>query len=68
MNHMLDYLATNPNAKVRFYPSDMILNVHSYASYLSEKDAKSCAAGHFFLGWEPDNKQPICLNEPILPL
>ena len=39
MNHMLDYLATNPNAKVRFYPSNMILNVPSNASYLSEKDA-----------------------------
>ena len=55
MNHMLDYLATNSNAQVRFYPSNMILNVHSDASYLSAKDAKSCAAGHFFLGWEPDD-------------
>ena len=65
---MLDYLATNPNAKVRFYPSDMILNVHSDASYLSAKHAKSRAAGHFFLGWEPDNKRPIHLNRPILTL
>ena len=24
MKHMLDYLATNPNATVRFYPSDMM--------------------------------------------
>ena len=55
MNHMLDYLATNPNAQVRFYPSNMILNVHSDSSYLSAKDAKSRAAGHFFLGWEPDD-------------
>ena len=68
MNHMLDYLATNPNTKVRFYPFDMIFNVHSDASYLSAKDAKSCAAGHFYLGWEPDDKQPICLNGPILTL
>ena len=35
MKHMLDYLATNPNATVRFYTSDMILNRHSDASYLS---------------------------------
>ena len=68
MNHMLDYLATNPNAEVRFYPSNMILNVHSDASYLSAKDAKSRAAGHFFLGWEQDDKRPIRLNGPILTL
>ena len=37
LKHLLDYLATNPNATVRFYPSNMILNVHSDASYLSEK-------------------------------
>ena len=65
---MLDYLATNLNAKVKFYPSDMILYVHSDASYLSAKNVKSCTAGHFFIGWEPDDKQPICLNGPILKL
>ena len=57
MKYMLDYLATNPNATVRFYPSDMILNVHSDASYLSAKNAKIRAAGHFFLGWEPDEEE-----------
>ena len=68
MNHMLDYLATNTNAQVRFYPSDMILNVHSDASYLSAKDTKSCAAGHFILGWEPEDNRPIRLNGPKLTL
>ena len=68
MKHMLDYLAKNPNATVRFYPSDMILNVHSDASYISAKNAKSLAAGHFFLGWQPDDKRPIRLNGPILTL
>ncbi len=33
---MLDYLATHPDATVRFQASDMILNIHSDASYLSE--------------------------------
>ena len=32
---VLDYLATNPNAVVRFCASDMVLNIHSDASYLS---------------------------------
>ena len=68
LNHMLDNLATNPNANVRFYPSNMILNVRSDVSYLSAKDVSIRAAGHFFLGWEPDNKQPIRLNGPILTL
>ena len=68
MNHMLDYLATNLNAQVRFYPSNMMLNVHSDASYLSEKDAKSRAAGHFFLDWEPGDDRPIRLNGLILTL
>ena len=66
MKHMLYYLATNMNATVRFYPSDMILKVHSDALYLSAKNAKSRAAGHFFLCWQPDNKQPIHLNGLIL--
>ena len=55
-------MAKNPNAHVRFYPSDMILNVHSDASYLSAKYANSRAAGYFFLGWGPDDDRPICLN------
>ncbi len=33
---MLDYPAHNANAKVRFYASDMIMNKHLDASYLTE--------------------------------
>ena len=32
---ILDYCASNPDAKVRFRASNMILNIHSDASYLS---------------------------------
>ena len=35
MKHMVDYSATHPGATVRFCASDMILNIHSDASYLS---------------------------------
>ena len=38
-HQLLDYLATNADAKVRFHKSDMIMNVHSDASYLSESKA-----------------------------
>ncbi len=33
---LLDYLASNQDAKVRFHASDMVMNIHSDASYLSE--------------------------------
>jgi hypothetical protein len=38
---MLDYLAHNANAKVRFYASDMNMNIHLDVSYLSK--AKACS-------------------------
>ena len=41
---LLDYAATNPNAKIRYRASDMILQIHSDASYLSEPKAKSRAS------------------------
>jgi hypothetical protein len=59
---LLDYLATHPNATVWFRASNMVLNIHSDASYLSEKNAQSRACGHFFLGWEPKDGDPIKLN------
>jgi hypothetical protein len=36
---LLDYMATHPNSIIRFYASDMILNVHSDASYLTAPKA-----------------------------
>ncbi len=36
---LLDYLATYPDAKICFKASDMILNIHSGASYLSKSNA-----------------------------
>jgi hypothetical protein len=47
---LLDYLTMHPDATVRIRASDMILNVHSNASYLSELNAHSRACGHFFMG------------------
>jgi hypothetical protein len=32
-NQMLDYLATHPDATIRYHASDMILHIHSDASY-----------------------------------
>jgi hypothetical protein len=41
MHHLLDYCATHPEAEVRFHSSDMVLQVSSDASYLSEPEARS---------------------------
>jgi hypothetical protein len=38
---LLDYAATHPDATIRYYKNDMILYVHSDASYLSEPKARS---------------------------
>jgi hypothetical protein len=59
---LLDYLAHNADTKVHFHASDMILIIHSDASYLSEAKARSRACGHFFIGWMPKNGDPIQLN------
>jgi hypothetical protein len=62
---LLNYAATHPDATVRFYKSDMILYIHSDASYLSEPKSCSRVGGYFYLGNqdEPaDNPKP---NGPI---
>jgi hypothetical protein len=61
---MLDYLSTHPDATIRYHASDMILHIHSDASYLSVSNARSRLRGLFFLG----NKSPKqdTLNRSIL--
>jgi hypothetical protein len=49
-NQLLDYLATHPDAAIRYHASDMILHIHSDASYLSVSNARSRLGGLFFLG------------------
>jgi hypothetical protein len=46
---LLDYLATQEDAVLTYNASDMILAVHSDASYLSKPKTQSQAGGHFFL-------------------
>jgi hypothetical protein len=47
--HLLDYVATHPDAILTYAKSDMILSVHSDTSYLCKPKARSHAGGHFFL-------------------
>jgi hypothetical protein len=52
-NQLLDYLATHPDATIRYHASNMILHIHSDASYLSVSNARSRLGGLFFLGNNP---------------
>ncbi len=60
---LLDYLASNSNETVQYYAFNMMMNIRSDASYLSEAKARSCTCGHFFMGWIPKNGKLIKLNE-----
>ena len=54
IKQLLDYVATHPNAGIRYVASGMILNLYSDTSYLSEYKDKSRAGGHFWLGNKGD--------------
>jgi hypothetical protein len=47
---LLNYCNTHPETKISYHASDMILHIHSDASYLSENEAKSRAGGFFYMG------------------
>ena len=53
----INYAASHPDAQVQFRASDMVLHILSDASYLNETDARSTAAGKFFLNGHPRSAQ-----------
>jgi hypothetical protein len=63
-NQLLDYLATHADAAIRYHASDMILHIHSDASYLSVSNARSRLGGLFFCGEK--SPQQDKLNGSIL--
>jgi hypothetical protein len=46
---LMDYLASNPDAKVRFYASDMYLYLETDAAYLVLPQARSWCAAYYYL-------------------
>ena len=64
-HQLLDYTATHPNATVHYKASDMILHVHSDASYLFEAKARSRAGGIFFLSNSTNAPKPDPSPPPI---
>ena len=59
----LDYVASHPDAVLTFSASNMVLNVHIDASYLTELKAQSQAGGQFFLS---DNSKDLTDNGAAL--
>jgi hypothetical protein len=56
---LLNYCNTHPETKIRYHESDMILHIHSDASYLSENEAKSRAGGFFYMGNNNKNDKKL---------
>jgi hypothetical protein len=61
-NQLLDYLATQPDATIRYHASEMILHIHSDASYLSVSNARSRHEGLFFLGKPPPEQDTLNIS------
>ena len=65
VTHILNYCATYPDAVLTFYASDMILHIHTDASFLSKPKEKSRAGGYFYLSDLPSDPTQAMQNAPI---
>jgi hypothetical protein len=63
---LLNYCNTHPEKKIRYHASNMILNIHSDASYLSEKEAKRRAGGLFYMGSSPKKDKKLTNGEILI--
>ena len=66
VNQLLDYCHTHPDAKLRYHASDMIIHIHSDASYNYEAKARSRAGGNFYLGNTASVRRTMHNNGDIL--
>ncbi len=64
-HHLLDYVATHPDAILSYAKGDMILDIHSNTSYLSELKARSRTGGQFFLSNGTDKACQYLPNRQI---
>jgi hypothetical protein len=56
---LLNYCNTHPGTQTRYHASDMILHIHSDASYISENEAKIRAGGLFYMGNTTKNNNKL---------
>ena len=59
MDRLLQYVSTHPNNGIRYYASNMTLQLMSDASYLSQPKARSVCGGFSYFGL------PTAINGPI---
>ena len=64
-NWLLDYLATHPDAKIRYWQSNMRLLIHPDASFLVEWDAKGNYGGYLYLGWNQNDDDSQKINGAV---
>jgi hypothetical protein len=68
LTQLLNYAATHPDGILQYHASDMVLHVHSDASYLSESQARSRSGGFFYLSsGDPKFTTTIDPNSPPPP-
>ena len=69
---LLNHCATHPNATIYNRASDMVLHIHSDASYLSASGSRSCYASYCYLSDQIGNTAPSpdapapTFNAPVL--
>mmetsp|Transcript_19791 Transcript_19791/g.35991 ORF Transcript_19791/g.35991 Transcript_19791/m.35991 type:complete len:201 (+) Transcript_19791:278-880(+) len=70
LEQFLDYAASQEEAILTYHPSDMVLAVHSKASYLSESKAHSCANCHLYCSthaeYPPNNGAVLTITQIII--
>ncbi|KAL7468992.1 hypothetical protein ACHAXS_009228 [Conticribra weissflogii] len=64
-NQLLDYAATYPDPKIRYWAGDMILKSHSDSSYNNKENARSSFGRYHWLGWKQSVTENITLNGAI---
>jgi hypothetical protein len=61
---LLNYAATHSDATILYHASNMVLYLHSNASYLLASKACSRAGGHFFLSDNPPDPKQAPSQQP----
>jgi hypothetical protein len=63
---LLNYCNTHRETQIRYHAFDMILYIHSVASYLSEREAKSRAGGFFYMGYSANTAKKLTNGEMLI--
>jgi len=65
ITQLLNYCTMHPDTTAQYHTSDMVLWIHSNASYLMAPKSCSCTAGYYFLSTKPPTL-PTAADPPPL--